>query len=59
MAVLWVAHEAAEATVVREAEVDIEEVAVVEADTVHQEVSNRAEGKFSHLAYILSTMHRK
>lgn len=47
-------HEEAEATAAHEAEVDIEEVAAVEVDSVHRVDTNRAEGKFSHLAYCLS-----
>lgn len=55
-AVLWEVHEAVEATVGHAAEVDIEEAEAVEVDTVHQEDSNRVEGKFSLLAYGTSTL---
>lgn len=56
---LWEVHEEVEAMVVHEAEVDTEEVAVAEADMVHREDSNLAEGKFSHLAYNLSISNRE
>lgn len=57
--VLWVVHEEAEATAAHEVEVDTEEVAAVEVDSVHRGDINHAEGKFSHLAYKLSTWDRK